>query len=752
MAKGKFSKSRHNHDGLPHSGNSFPREEDTVAFTPPTEDSFSSERWESPQDRSMPGVDFHSFQDLDVDELTASFFDSPENPEQDGSLPEGFTTIPPRYIPSEEEEIEQSFQKALNRSTYAPSPALLSVKRFWKYHKTPVLIGLGCILLLAILISGGLSLYRYYSDPYDHRILSNVTVAGVNVGGMKRSQAEKAVSEGLKSTLYGQDMVISLPGQSISLSQKESGVRLDVGDAVKAAYRFGRTGSQAQMEEDYRYSLTQTHPVDLLPHISMEEDHIRNLLETYSLEHSSTFIQSSYALEGDRPPLDFDHFNPMNTTQTLLLIPGSPGFQMDQDLLIQELLTAYSRLDLSPKLTLPEGDQLPKPLDLDNIHQEYTVLPVDSSIDKDSQEVVSGSYGYTFDLEQARQALGKASYGDTVRIPMIYMEPETLDHEVFFQDVLSHAETPHGKNENRNENLRLACKAINGVVLQPGDEFSYNETLGQRTAEKGYKPAPAYSGEKLVNSLGGGICQVSSTLYWSCLLADLQITDRINHGFPPTYMSVGLDATVSWGGPDFKFRNNGEYPIQIRAEATDELVIVEILGTDDRDYYVKMDVEASYTDPNTVYQEFDAGSGYEDGEIIQNGVTKHYAKTYRCKYSKETDELLSRELEARSSYIGRDTIIAVVKEEKPTEPVPTEGPETPDTQPSTPPETQAPPPETQAPPETEAPPPETQAPPPETQAPPPPETQAPPPPPETNPPAPDENADTEAGTPDEAGE
>ena len=163
--------------------------------------------------------------------------------------------------------------------------------------------------------------------------------------------------------------------------------------------------------------------------------------------------------------------------------------------------------------------------------------------------------------------------------------------------------------------------------MQPGEEFSYNATLGQRTRENGYLPAGAYSGTALVQSVGGGICQGSSTLYLACLYADLEIVFRINHGYTSTYIDPGLDATVNWGGPDYQFRNNTHFPIQLKAEVSDGYMKMWILGTEERDYYVKMDTEVTY------------------------GADTIYAKSYKCKYDRQTDELISRELEARSNYM-----------------------------------------------------------------------------------------------------
>ena len=131
----------------------------------------------------------------------------------------------------------------------------------------------------------------------------------------------------------------------------------------------------------------------------------------------------------------------------------------------------------------------------------------------------------------------------------------------------------------------------------------------------------------------------------------MEITDRVSHGFLPSYIDPGMDATVSWGNPDFKFRNSSDYPIQIQAEATDEKVIVKVLGTDSKDYYIKMDYEMSNIAPNEVHEQYDADSGYYDGQVLNEGSVGHYVKSYRCKYSKKTNTLISRELESASSSL-----------------------------------------------------------------------------------------------------
>ena len=172
----------------------------------------------------------------------------------------------------------------------------------------------------------------------------------------------------------------------------------------------------------------------------------------------------------------------------------------------------------------------------------------------------------------------------------------------------------------------MQCDALNGLVLQPGETFSMNETLGERTLERGYKPAPAYSGNRLVNSPGGGVCQGSTTLYNCVLLADLEVVFRACHGAKVGYVPLGLDAAINYLTTDFQFRNNFNFPIRIKAWLEDGYMKMQILGTDEKDYYIKMET----------------GSGEDEIAI--------YARSYKCKYDKETDELISREIEAFSTY------------------------------------------------------------------------------------------------------
>jgi len=196
---------------------------------------------------------------------------------------------------------------------------------------------------------------------------------------------------------------------------------------------------------------------------------------------------------------------------------------------------------------------------------------------------------------------------------------------------------------------------LNGTVLAPGEVFSYNGTVGQRTTEKGYKAAGAYVGGKSVTEVGGGICQVSSTLYYSTLMANLEIVSRTCHMFTVSYMRLGMDATVSWPNPDFQFRNNTDYPIRIEAKVEGGMCKISLIGTKTDNIEVKMTYAILSEIPfTTVITE-------DEDEVNDVGRTGYNVVTYRHLINSETGEEISKTVEAYSYY--QKTDIVVLKED-----------------------------------------------------------------------------------------
>lgn len=460
------------------------------------------------------------------------------------------------------------------------------------------------VVLLAVLAAAGYFALPYLTAAPQSRIPEGVSVAGVNIGGMSAKAARKTIQDSVVSGLQKQEMVVTLGSDTLRLAPEASGIGLDLDRILETAAFAGGE-------------------ISIAPYLTVNEAAIRGALQEYADQLSGIYAPASFRTEGEIPALDEDHFDENIPCPALILNAGSAGATMDVDALYFQILDAYASGKYSVDAQVTKKD--PEPLDWDAIAAQIAVHAKNAAIDPQTKALTPGSYGIGFDADNAKALIAKAAAGEDIRIPLEYVKPEVLGQEAYFQDVLGFCQTPHSDNEKRTKNLQLACASLNGVVLQPGDVLSYNETLGKRTEENGYMAAPAYSGTELVDSLGGGICQVSSTLYLCSLYAELETVDRVNHGFPVAYIPLGLDATVSWGSPDLKIRNNTDYPVKIMAEERDGFVRIWLMGFETRDYTVRIGFTSS-----------------SDG----------YARSYICHYDPATGEQLSREPYQWSSYMG----------------------------------------------------------------------------------------------------
>lgn len=223
---------------------------------------------------------------------------------------------------------------------------------------------------------------------------------------------------------------------------------------------------------------------------------------------------------------------------------------------------------------------------------------------------------------------------------------------------LSTFTTKTTSNSKRNTNVNLAAKAINGTVLQPGEEFSFNDTVGQRTEAKGYQGAAAYSNGEVVEEIGGGVCQVSSTLYNAVLKAGLRTTVRRSHTYEPSYVTPGTDATVSWGGPDYKFVNNSSAAIGIRASYYKQEVTISIYGIP------VLEDGVTYSLKSTKIKDMDPPEPqYEEDPTLEPGVEKTKSSGSVGSYwetrlvIKKNGELVSEDVDHSTTYKGHRPVI-----------------------------------------------------------------------------------------------
>ena len=576
----------------------------------------------------------------------------------------------PRFSRADDMELENTYRRMTGKKKEKPRKSGLTI--------------VFCLITLMALLSILAGCFSG-TDLEDGIIMDGVRIAGVDVGGMTKEEALTALGPAA-SNYSEKSMIVTVLNDTLELTPDFVEISFDPQAAVEAAYQLGRDGTRAENKQNQLQAMTSGLDTDLSGCLSINRDAIVAKLNTLDIDTSSTLTQTQWEITGVKPDLTQEEAPTEN--QILMISLGTPEFEYDQDQLLEQIISAYheSNFNLIYSFNVVEPD----PIDLDKIYEETYEAPVEPVMDQSTFEVSDHTYGYGFNLDEAKLALAEADYGATLEIPMVPIAPQQTKEalaSMLFRDTLSSHSAYYSSGYNRATNLRLACEALDGTILMPGETLSYNNTLGERTAAKGYLPAASYVGGKTEDTLGGGICQPSSVLYYCVLLADLEVVERYCHQYFCTYMDPGMDATVFWGGPDFKFRNNTEYPVRVDASANGGTVSIALVGTDTKDYYIDMEYEWLDTYGwTTKYEEFTKDNnpkGYKDGETITSPYTGYKYNTYKCKYSKADDTLLERTFEATSTYDKRDKVVAkdVTPEEEttaPTEPTPTDPPVIPD--------------------------------------------------------------------------
>ena len=538
------------------------------------------------------------------------------------------------------------------------------VVSFYQQNSKLVLAAL-CAVSVMLIVFAILLFARSAKDPYDEKILDNVYIGDVNVGGMTKKEAVSALSNAIGSVYATSDMVIDLSGTELRITPKDSGAAFDANGAVEEAYSYGRTGTQDEREEAYSSSKTQPKVIAVLPYLNLKNDNIRKFLTDKAGKPGNSLVQTTYGLEGPEPVLSADKCDVNSPAQTLVITLGKPGIGFDADAVYDQVLDAYSQRVFLVTVEDVKTLKDPDPIDLNQIYKEYYVAPTNAVMDAKTGKTTPGSYGYEFDKDAAQKLLDEAQFGDEVRIPMRYIEPEIADADGFFRDTLGEYQTRATGSDDRLTNLRIACEAINGRVLNPGEGLSFRDAVGQLSA---FKSAADDIG--LESTPGGGVTQVSSTLYCAALLSDLTILSRSNMSYLPSFIKEGFDSDI-----DLTIKNNLSYPVRVSAKCSGGYVSVSIYGTEQRDYYLSLTSDVIKTiKAETEFRQYpyDNPEGIRHDDTIQEGRDGYQVKSYWVRYDRATDQKLSSDLIVTSNYEPVKFIYAVVSQHETTPPTETE--------------------------------------------------------------------------------
>jgi vancomycin resistance protein YoaR len=530
------------------------------------------------------------------------------------------------------------------------------------------------IVVLCVALLGVLGVCAYgYSIENKNTIFPNVYIAGVNVGGMTQEEAKAAVEKSVADSYKTDTLTVTLPDRTLSFDPSVTHIALNSDEAVADAMRYGRSGGPIGAVLAYRGAKTNEYTVNLQSSLNLDTDYIRKTIDDTAAAVKKELTQPQVTVD--------------ESAGTITVVTGSPAQTLDADKLYETVIQRFTDSNFS-ELKFSYDTTPCDAVDLQSYYDKYGKEMKDAYYDETTHKLVSEVKGYGFDVESYTQQLALAEPGTTVVIQMKDMDPQvTLEQlkKEYFSDTLAKFSSAYVYNSNRTNNLILACKAINGTILNPGEEFSFNNVVGERTAAKGYLAAIVYqTGGVSTPELGGGVCQVASTIYYATLLADLKVTDRAPHMYVVSYVDAGLDATVYWGSQDYKFVNSTDHPLRIDASAGNGYVNIALVGTKQTHDWTSIKLTSKQISTNQwkvknqngVYLTVNGkiatdaqGNKYNVGAITESPHTGSTWMAYRHFLDANGKEL-SVETLGKSTYISHDEIIQTTPyvEPEPTEP------------------------------------------------------------------------------------
>ena len=476
-------------------------------------------------------------------------------------------------------------------------------KRDSRRHIKIALTITACIVLL---LAGAVTAAGYMVTS-SATILPNLYVGGVFVGGMDKESAKSAIEASGWDEKAKTPLTVTLMGRTeIEIAQYASGAMHTVDEAADAAYAYGHTGSWYANLFDYVKSYLRPTEVNSAS-IVYNEEYIRTQCEKGIKSLEEELGDGSYEIDKEN--------------SLLCMVKGAGELKFDLADMTAVIIDALG--DGKTEIDYNYITSTPKMPDFQKIHDDLAAEPADAYFSDDGTfTVIDEVEGCDFDVTEAETIWKAAEPAADVEIPIKLTFPEvTGDYlrSLLYRDVLGTMTTYFPKsNENRISNIQLACSKIEGTILYPGDVFSYNDALGERTEAAGFKMAGAYSNGEVVEELGGGICQVSSTLYSAMLYAyRVNTVQRVPHYFPVDYLEKGYDATVSWPKPDFKFRNDTDYPIKIvtHCNAEEKSLTIEIMGTNLDGTYIQL-TKDTYSYNNEKYPWIMEGYGVQMHRLV----------------------------------------------------------------------------------------------------------------------------------------
>lgn len=470
-------------------------------------------------------------------------------------------------------------------------------------------------ILLAIVIGILLasSIMFYLNQQNSEVIQSGVFIKGINVSGLTKQEAVELVSNEISSQMHDH-IELTYKNYNYYVEIEQIGAKFDIEASVDYAYNLAKTGNFLSDFKQY-ISILMTN-IDIEPILVYNDEALTSYLEVIESNLPDQLQQYGYYIDEDN----------------LIITKGVNGAGIEIDELKPMILDAIQDISYSRSyIQIPTYVKYPDPINVEAIHDDIYREVENAYFTTEPYAVFADVVGVDFDVNRVKDFIKENPDVEEYTIELDYTQPEVTINDLgkeAFPDLLASYSTKYAtSNVDRTTNLRLAASKIDGKVVMPGEIFSYNKVVGKRTIAAGYKEAAIYQDGGVTNGLGGGICQISTTLYNAVIAANMEIETRRNHMFVPSYADAGKDATVVWGSTDFKFKNRRDYPIKIEASVNGGIARVNIYGLLTNDEYdISIDTKTiKSTDTTLVVESYRAYR--RNGELVKRD--KLYTDTYK---------------------------------------------------------------------------------------------------------------------------
>lgn len=506
-----------------------------------------------------------------------------------------------------------------------------------KRKKVIIFVTIGIIILFLLLFSSIFALININNS----KIISGVKIEGIDVSGLSKDEA-KAKLEAIYNEKKEKEIPIKYNEFESSINPSMIELNYNVEKAVDEAINIGRNNNI--FINNYNILFTLIGKKDINVEMTINEEATKKIIEDTGANLPGIVIESSYYIEGEN----------------LIITKGKEGIKIDTEQLLTKLKERLNDITIQNNyIEIPVTTKTPEPIDVDKIHSEIYKEMQNAYYTKDPFEIHPEVEGVDFNVDEVK-AMIAAEDKEEYTVKLTITKPTVTVNDIgteAFPDKLGTFTTRYDERDtDRTTNLKLACKKLNNQVVLAGATFSYNSTLGERTIAAGYKNAKIYSNGQVVDGLGGGICQISSTLYNAVVDANLGIVERRNHQFVTSYVPAGKDATVVYGMTDFKFKNTRKYPIKIVATAQNGIATISIYGNKEEvEYDVTLEVKQLSTIPVTTQYVEDSSLPVGTEKVKQAGANGVKTETYLVKSL--NGKVVSREVISRDTYNAMPRII-----------------------------------------------------------------------------------------------